>query len=81
MTFKEFTARVEFDDHDNVFVGRLSGTSDVVGFHADNVVSLRAAFKEAVDDYLDVCARIGKPVGKPASGKRQAASGKRQAAS
>ncbi|HQS01793.1 MAG: antitoxin HicB [Halothiobacillus sp. 24-54-40] len=69
MTYNGYTARVEFDDRDNLFVGRLLGVSDVVGFHADTVNDLRAAFIEAVDDYLDTCAKIGKAPEKPASGK------------
>ena len=31
---------------------RLLGINDVIGFHADNVVELRLALEEAVDDYL-----------------------------
>lgn len=69
MTYKGYTARVEFDERDNVLVGRLLGIADVVGFHADNVADLRAAFEEAVDDYLGTCAQIGKQPEKAASGK------------
>ena len=52
-----------------LFVGRLLGIRDMVSFHADNVPELRAAFEEAVDDYIETCAKIGKPAEKPASGK------------
>ncbi len=69
MTYKGYTARVEFDDRNNIMVGRLLGIADVVGFHADNVRELRAAFEEAVDDYLEACGKIGKRPEKPASGK------------
>ena len=69
MTYKGFTARVDFDDAEGIFSGRLLGISDVVGFHADNVPELRAAFEDAVDDYVETCARIGKQPEKPASGK------------
>lgn len=69
MTYKSYTARIDFDDRDNIFVGRLLGIRDIVGFHADNVTDLRAAFEEAVDDYLEACKEIGKPPEKPASGK------------
>ena len=69
MTYKGFTARVDFDDAEGIFSGRLLGISDVVGFHADNVPELRAAFEDAVDDYAETCARIGKQPEKPASGK------------
>lgn len=69
MLYKGYTSRVDFDDRDAVFVGRVLGVRDVVGFHADNVADLRAAFAEAVDDYLDTCVRIGKAPEKLASGK------------
>ena len=69
MTYKGHTARVDFDDAEGIFSGRLLGISDVVGFHADNVPELRAAFEDAVDDYVETCARIGKQPEKPASGK------------
>lgn len=69
MTFKGYTARVEIDDRDNLLVGHLLGVRDIVGFHADDVAGLRAAFEEAVIDYLDTCAKLGKQPEKPASGK------------
>jgi predicted HicB family RNase H-like nuclease len=69
MTYKGFTARIEFDDADSIFHGRLLGIRDVVGFHADTVNELREAFREAVDDYLEACAKLGKTPDKPASGK------------
>ena len=69
MTFKGYTARVEFDDRDNILVGRLLGVRDIVGFHADDVAGLRTAFEEAVNDYIETCAKLGKPAEKPASGK------------
>lgn len=49
-----------FDDEDGGLVGRVAGVSGEITFHAYNVEDLRAAFHEAVDDYLTVCARIGK---------------------
>lgn len=69
MTYKGYTARIDFDDRDNIMVGRLLGINDIIGFHANSVAELRAAFEEAVDDYLEACAKIGKNPEKPASGK------------
>jgi predicted HicB family RNase H-like nuclease len=69
MTYKGYTARIDFDDRDDILVGRLLGIRDIVSFHADNVTELRTAFEEAVDDYLEACARLGKAPEKPASGK------------
>ena len=69
MTYKGYISRVEFDERDDVLVGRLLGIYDIVSFHADNVAQLRSAFEEAVDDYLATCAKLGKSPEKPASGK------------
>lgn len=69
MTHKGYTARIEFDDADAIFHGRILGIRDVIGFHADSVSELREAFHEAVDDYLEACAKLGKNPDKPASGK------------
>ncbi len=69
MTYRGYSARIEFDDEDEIFVGRIAGINDVIGFHADSVASLKAAFHEAVDDYLETCARIGKESRKPYSGR------------
>lgn len=69
MTHKGYTARITFDERDNIFVGRILGIADIVGFHAETVSDLRAAFEEAVGDYVEACAKLGKTAEKPASGK------------
>jgi predicted HicB family RNase H-like nuclease len=68
MTYDGYTAKIEYDDDDKIFFGFLAGIRDGIGFHADNVSDLRAAFHEAVDDYIDMCAKIGKSPQKPHSG-------------
>jgi predicted HicB family RNase H-like nuclease len=60
LAYKGYQARVEFDADDGIFIGRIAGIDDNVGFHADNVQALVAAFHEAVEDYLETCAAIGK---------------------
>jgi predicted HicB family RNase H-like nuclease len=69
MSYKGYSARIEFDDEDGVFTGRLAGIRDGVGFHADTVEGLREAFREAVEDYLDTCARLGKEPQRAFSGQ------------
>lgn len=69
MTYKGYAARIEYDDEDGVLTGRIAGIRDGVGFHADTVEDLRAAFREAVDDYVETCARIGKEPQKSYSGQ------------
>lgn len=67
-SYKGYHARIEFDDEDNIFVGHLAGINDVIGFHADTVADLIAAFHSAVDDYVEACRRTGKAPEKPFSG-------------
>lgn len=69
MIYKGFAALVEFDPQDVLFVGRIAGLNDIVGFHASDADQLIEAFHEAVDDYVETCARVGKPPEKPYSGK------------
>ncbi len=68
MTYEGYSARIEFDPEDRIFVGHIAGINDVIGFHADNVSDLEAAFREAVDDYRETCGRIGKQPEKAFSG-------------
>lgn len=69
MSYKGYTGLVEYDDDDEIFFGRIAGIRDGVGFHAETVSNLKLAFHEAVDDYIETCARIGKSPEKPYSGK------------
>jgi predicted HicB family RNase H-like nuclease len=69
MTYKGYSARIAYDDDDRIFTGRIAGIRDGVGFHAETVEALRAAFEEAVDDYVETCARLGKEPEKAYSGQ------------
>ena len=69
MTYKGYSARIEYDDEDGILFGQIAGIRDGVGFHADSVDELRSAFHEAVEDYLETCAKVGKEPQKPYSGK------------
>lgn len=69
MTYKGYVARIEYSDEDAAFVGHIAGIRDIVGFHGESVSELRAAFEEAVDDYLETCEKLGRPPQKPYSGK------------
>lgn len=69
MIYKGYAAQIEYSDEDRCFIGHIAGIRDVVGFHGETVLELRAAFEEAVDDYLETCARLNRPPQKPYSGK------------
>jgi predicted HicB family RNase H-like nuclease len=69
MSYKNYSARIEYSDDDACFIGHLAGIRDVVGFHGDSVVELRHAFEEAVDDYLATCEKLNRSPQRPYSGK------------
>ena len=69
MTYKGYAARIEYSDEDGCFVGHVAAIRDVVGFHGESVAELRAAFEEAVEDYLETCERLGRKPQRPCSGK------------
>lgn len=69
MSYKGYMARIEYSDEDECFVGHIAGIRDVVGFHGESVSGLRAAFEEAVDDYVETCERLNKKPQRPYSGK------------
>lgn len=69
LRYKGYRAAVAFDADDAILTGRIAGINDVVGFHAEDARGLVAAFHEAVDDYVETCAKIGKPAEKTYSGR------------
>jgi predicted HicB family RNase H-like nuclease len=69
MNHQGYTARIEYDARDAIFVGRILGIRSIISFHGETVSELRAAFEHAVEDYLAECAAAGISPEKPASGK------------
>ena len=69
MSYNGYSARVEFDAEDRIFVGHIAGIRDIVGFHGESVSELEAAFHQAVDDYLAACKKLKQAPDKPYSGR------------
>ena len=69
MTYKGYTARIEYDADDRIFVGHVLGTKDIIAFHGATVEEIETAFRESVDDYLTACEQLGQKPDRPFSGK------------
>lgn len=69
MMYKGYTAVIRYSAEDECLVGHLAGINDIVGFHGDSVEEVRKAFEEAVDFYLESCAKSGHEPNKPYSGR------------
>jgi predicted HicB family RNase H-like nuclease len=59
MEYRGYKAQIDFDDNAGLFHGEVINTRDGITFHGRTVDELRHGFREAVDDYLDWCARRG----------------------
>ncbi len=69
MKYRGYTAKVEFDDEDNIFVGRVLGIRAIIGFHGETVAELRGNFESLIDFHVDMRERKGEEPEKPYSGK------------
>jgi predicted HicB family RNase H-like nuclease len=69
MAYKGYTARIEFDSRDNIFIGEVLEIEDGITFHGATVKELKADFEAAVNHYIADCAATGRKPFKPASGK------------
>ena len=69
LSYKGYTARIEFDPDDNIFFGRVLGVRDIIGFHGETVAELTADFHNAINHYLAVCRQRGEKPQKVYSGK------------
>ena len=60
MQYKGYFGSAHYSDEDAVFHGKIEFVRSLVTYEGSNIKSLQKAFKDAVDDYLDMCAEEGK---------------------
>lgn len=60
LNYKNFIGSVSFSAEDELFYGKIEGIDDLITFEGSSVKELKAAFEEAVEDYLDLCKQLGK---------------------
>jgi predicted HicB family RNase H-like nuclease len=61
MSYKGFFGNIEICEESNMLHGKLLGlNNDLVVYEGDSVLTLRKDFQDAVEEYIDHCAEIGK---------------------
>jgi predicted HicB family RNase H-like nuclease len=55
MEYLGYTGSVELDAEEGVFHGRVLDLRDTITYEAEREDELEAAFRDAVDEYLDQC--------------------------
>ena len=62
LTYKEFIGCVHFSTDDSVFFGKIEGINDLVTFEGQTVDEIKDSFKNAVEDYIEMCITLKKPI-------------------
>ena len=68
LKFRDFIGSVHFSAEDEVFYGKIEGINDLVTFEASTVSKLKKAFRDAVEDYVELCKEAGKEIFKSFKG-------------
>jgi predicted HicB family RNase H-like nuclease len=69
ISYKGYTATVEFDGDDGVLVGRVQGIRDIIDCEGESVAELEKDFHAGIESYLKACRQTGKKPERPCSGK------------
>ena len=60
LEYKGYHAMVDYDAEDDIFVGEVFGIADSLNFHGSSVAELKEMFRQSIDNYLELCEKIGK---------------------
>ena len=60
LTYKGYTGSIDFSLEDNCLYGKIVGIDDLVSFEGKTVEEIKTDFETSVDDYIQMCAEIGK---------------------
>jgi predicted HicB family RNase H-like nuclease len=66
--YKNYVGNVEFSGEDAVFHGKVMGIKSLISFEGDSVSTITEDFRNAIDEYLEICAKNGKQPEKPFKG-------------
>ncbi len=60
LNHKGYQGSVQFSEKDRVFHGKVEFIRSLISYEGTDVDGLETAFREAVDDYLELCEQEGK---------------------
>ena len=69
LQYKGYAGHVEFDDETGIFHGEVLDLRDVITFQGKSVKEIERAFRESIDDYLELCKERREEPDKPFSGR------------
>lgn len=69
LEYNGYTGSVELDEEAGVLHGEVLDLQDVVTFEGASVQELQQAFRDSIDDYLELCRSRGEEPDRPFSGR------------
>ena len=69
MSYRGYTASMDFDPEDKIIVGRVLDIEDIITFHAESVEEFESIFHSTIEDYIVACEHLGSVPEKPGSGR------------
>lgn len=58
--YKDFIGSIHYSTEDEIFFGKVEGIDDSISFEGSSVKELKDCFREAVEDYIELCMLNGK---------------------
>lgn len=68
LEYRGYLGSVRYSDEDEILHGRLEFIRDLVTYEGQDAGTLKRAFREAVDDYLEMCDEEGRKPDVPLKG-------------
>jgi predicted HicB family RNase H-like nuclease len=67
--YKGYIARIDVDEENDAFHGRVINISDVINFKGKSMAELKREFAKSIDTYFEFCKDEGDEPEKPFSGR------------
>tara|TARA_R110001606_G_scaffold370428_1_gene526863 strand:+ start:593 stop:1084 length:492 start_codon:yes stop_codon:yes gene_type:complete len=68
LNYRDYFGSVKCSLDDGILHGKIEFINDLVTYQADSIPDLEKSFHEAVDDYIETCAALGREPQKSMSG-------------
>ena len=68
LQYRGYFTKIEYSVEDRLLYGKIEGIKDLVNFESESVEEIEKEFKNAVDDYLELCQALGQDPDKTYSG-------------
>jgi predicted HicB family RNase H-like nuclease len=60
MIYKGYEPVIEYDEEDQILVGRVINTKDIIVFDGLSVDEIEQSFQQVIDEYLADCKQLNK---------------------